>query len=61
MKLLICRLNTQNNISVNLKRIWTLRKSADKFLDFPIPCFPIYNIKKIIFLGLVKEVRTTKS
>jgi hypothetical protein len=42
----------------NIKEI---RRSADKSLAFLISCFPICSITKRIFLGWVKEVRTTKS
>jgi hypothetical protein len=38
-----------------------LRKGADKSLAFPISYLPICSTTKRIFLGLVKEVRTTKS
>jgi hypothetical protein len=34
---------------------------ADKFLAFLISHIPIHSIAKRIFLGWVKEVRTTKS
>jgi hypothetical protein len=37
-----------------------IRRGADKSLAFPISYFPAYSTTKIIFLGLVKEVRTTK-
>jgi hypothetical protein len=38
-----------------------LRRCADKSLFFPISYFPACSTTKIIFLGRVKEVRTTKS
>jgi hypothetical protein len=38
-----------------------IRRGVDKFLAFPISYFPICSTTKIIFLGWVKEVRTTKS
>jgi hypothetical protein len=38
-----------------------LRKDADKSLVFLISYFPIFSKTKTIFLGWVKEVRTTKS
>jgi hypothetical protein len=37
-----------------------VRKGA-KSLAFPISYFPIYSTIKTIFLGWVKEIRTTKS
>jgi hypothetical protein len=36
-------------------------RGADKFLAFPISYFLIFSTTKRIFLGWVKEVRTTKS
>jgi hypothetical protein len=42
------------------ERLNGLRKGADKFLAFPVSYFPIWSTTKIIFLGWVKEVRTTK-
>jgi hypothetical protein len=36
-------------------------RGADKSLAFPISYFPICSTTKRIFLGWVKEVRTTKS
>jgi hypothetical protein len=38
-----------------------IRRGADKSLAFPISYFPVCSTTKIIFLGCVKEVRTTKS
>jgi hypothetical protein len=38
-----------------------LRRTADKSLAFPISYFPVCSTTKRIFLGWVKEVRTTKS
>jgi hypothetical protein len=38
-----------------------VRRGADKSLAFPISYFPVCSTTKIIFLGWVKEVRTTKS
>jgi hypothetical protein len=38
-----------------------LHSGADKSLAFPISYFPICRTTKRIFLGRVKEVRTTKS
>jgi hypothetical protein len=39
----------------------TMVKGADKSLAFPISYFPTCSTTKGIFLGWVKEVRTTKS
>jgi hypothetical protein len=44
-----------------LSVIWEVRKDADKSLAFPVSYFPICSTTKIIFLGWVKEVRTTNS
>jgi hypothetical protein len=41
--------------------LFDICRVADKSLAFPISCFPICSTTKIIFLGWVKEVRTTKS
>jgi hypothetical protein len=38
-----------------------IRRGADKSLALVIACFPICSTTKRIFLGCVKEVRTTKS
>jgi hypothetical protein len=38
-----------------------IRRGADKSLAFTISCFPLVSTTKRIFLGWVKEVRTTKS
>jgi hypothetical protein len=38
-----------------------LRRGAEKSLAFHTSYFPICNTSKVIFLGWVKEVRTTKS
>jgi hypothetical protein len=38
-----------------------IRRCADNYLAFPISYFPICSTTKRIFLGWVKEVRTTKS
>jgi hypothetical protein len=37
------------------------RRGADKSLAFPVSYFPICGTTKRVFLGWVKEVRTTKS
>jgi hypothetical protein len=39
----------------------TVCRGDDKSLAFPISYFPICSTTKIIFLGWVREVRTTKS
>jgi hypothetical protein len=39
----------------------SIRRGAGKSLAFPISYFPVCSITKRIFLGWVKEVRTTKS
>jgi hypothetical protein len=41
--------------------LFALRRGADKSLAFPISRFPICSTTERIFLGWVKEVRTTKS
>jgi hypothetical protein len=38
-----------------------VHRGADNSLAFLISHFPIYSTSKIIFLGWIKEVRTTKS
>jgi hypothetical protein len=38
-----------------------MHKGADKSFAFPVSHFPICSTTKRIFLGWVKEVRTTKS
>jgi hypothetical protein len=42
-------------------QISQIRRGADKFMAFLISYFPICSTTKRIFLGWVKEVRTTKS
>jgi hypothetical protein len=39
----------------------TTRRGAEKSLVFPIPPFSICSTPKTVFLGWVKEVRTTTS
>jgi hypothetical protein len=41
-------------------RYVTVRRGADKSLAFSISYIPICSTTKTIFLGWVKEVRTTK-
>jgi hypothetical protein len=42
-------------------KFYLIRRGADKSLAFPIFYFPICSTTETIFLGWVKEVRTTKS
>jgi hypothetical protein len=52
---IISRSNRQNPLLI------TVSLTTYKSLAFPISYFPIFSTTKIIFLGWVKEVRTTKS
>jgi hypothetical protein len=47
-------------INSGARKLW-LHRDADKSLAFPISYFPVCSTAKIIFLGWVKEVITTKS
>jgi hypothetical protein len=57
----ILKLGILISVSRESNRSFVLRSGADKSLAFPIFYFPICSTSKSIFLGWVKEVRTTKS
>jgi hypothetical protein len=54
-------MNSEIKLSLQKNSSDALRKCADKSLAFPISYFPICSTTERIFLGWVKEVRTTKS
>jgi hypothetical protein len=50
---------SSGSLMLQLEKFIYLRRCADKSLAFPITYFPICSTTKRIFLGWVKEVRTT--
>jgi hypothetical protein len=61
--LMMCRSRVYENITKNLRVLSygiRVRRGADESLVFPASYFPVCSTTKI-FLGWVKEVRTTKS
>jgi hypothetical protein len=60
-RLISCPIRSQSVYRLRYPGSVGIRRGADKSLAFPISPFPISSKTKRIFLGWVKEVRTTKS